>query len=170
AVTPSGETVMTNDQERWQWLMEGIRRGDPQACEAFWADYGAKLQEIAEWNLAAWLRRRIGPEDVVQSVCCTFFRRLQKGEYQQLADGEGLLALLCAITLNKVRRKARYHQAAKRDARREVSAAGSPADNEAPLEVAARGPSPEEAVAFADQLERLIASLDPDERTIVQFM
>src|SRR3954447_7477702 len=109
---------MAEDQDRWQQLIQGLRTGDRQATQAFWDQYGELLQKVAEKHLAGGLRRRVGPEDVVQSACRTFLRRARGGEFR-LEDSEGLWRLLCAITLTKIREQARYHLRQKRGLDRE---------------------------------------------------
>ena len=60
------------------------------------------------------LSSRVDPEDIVQSVFRTFFRRASEGQYQ-VPSGEELWKLLLAISLNKVRSVGQFHRAAKRD-------------------------------------------------------
>jgi RNA polymerase sigma factor (sigma-70 family) len=156
-----------DEQEHWQRLIDGLRKGDAQAGREFWEQYGPVLQRLAHKRLATWLRRRVDTEDVVQSACRTFLRHLQAGEYQ-LADGQGLLALLSAITLNKVLMKARFHQAKRRDLRREEHS--PPADGaDAPFDAAGADAPPDEAAAFAEQFQEFIAALDEEERRIVDL-
>src|SRR6516165_9909301 len=138
--------------------MQGLRQGDAQAGHEFWKRYGPTLQRLAHKHLAAWLQRRVDPEDIVQSACRSFWRHLHAGEYQ-LADEQGLVALLSAITLNKVLMKSRFHRAKRRDVLREehIPAADS---TEASLEVAAPDASPDEAAAFAEQFQEFLCGLD----------
>ncbi|MDC0937035.1 ECF-type sigma factor, partial [Pirellulales bacterium] len=60
------------------------------------------------------LATRFDPEDVVQSVFRTFFRRAVEQGYQVPA-GEELWQLLLVLALNKIRSLATYHRAQKRD-------------------------------------------------------
>jgi RNA polymerase sigma-70 factor (ECF subfamily) len=60
------------------------------------------------------LARRVDPEDVVQSVFRTFFRRAKLGQYT-VPEGEELWRLLLVIALNKIRAIGAFHRAAKRD-------------------------------------------------------
>jgi RNA polymerase sigma-70 factor (ECF subfamily) len=157
------------DEQRWQRQIEGFRQGDPEVIQEFWQHYGPMLQRVAQAQLAQPLRRRIDPEDIVQSACRTFFRRVQGGELQ-LTDSESLWRLLCAITLNKAREQARFHSQQKRGMSREVHAAEADGDSgRDDFGLAAPGPTPEEAAAFADEFERLLRSLDEEERQIVDL-
>jgi RNA polymerase sigma factor (sigma-70 family) len=110
------------------------------------------------------LRRRVGADDVVQSVFRTFFRRTEKGEYPIDHSGS-LWHLLVTITLNKVRRQGERHGAAKRNVRAEVDLD----DAQLSPEAVARGPTPEEAVLFMDELEALLRDLPEPEPEIVRL-
>src|SRR5580698_8990549 len=110
---------MAAEDERWQRLIEGLRTGDRQTIQDFCTEYGAALEQLAEKHVPPQLRKRFGPEDVVQSVCRTFLRRARSGEFH-LPDSENLWRLLCAITLTKVREQARFHLRKRRGVDREV--------------------------------------------------
>jgi RNA polymerase sigma-70 factor, ECF subfamily len=160
---------MPDAENRWQRLIHGLRAGDRSIVQDFCTQYGTVLQRLAEKQLAEGLRRRVGPEDVVQSVYRTFLRRAQAGEFQ-LVDSEGLWRLLCAITLAKVREVARFHRRKKRDFNQEKSPrpAFSHAADE-PFDPVDPQPSPAEAAEFADQFQQLMASLDDEERQFVDL-
>lgn len=66
------------------------------------------------------MAQRIDPEDIVQSVFRTFFRRAAEGSYQ-VPDGDTLWKLLLVIALNKIRSLSDFHRAEKRDVRRTKS-------------------------------------------------
>lgn len=160
--------VMT-EEERWQRLIDGLRQGDPKIAQEFWNQYGEMLHRLAEKNLAPGVRRRIGPEDVVQSACRTFLRRAQVGEFQ-LADADSLWRLLCAITLTKVREQTRFHLRQKRGLDQEVHAAELSTIGRADFHgQTAGGPTPAEAAAFSDQFQQLLVDLDDEERQIVEL-
>lgn len=159
---------MAEEEDRWQRLIRGLRAGDDQVAREFCEQYGDLLHRIADKHLAAGLRRRVGPEDVVQSACRTFLRRVQGGEFQ-LADSEGLWRLLCAITLTKVREQSRFHLRQKRGLDQEQPLAAVGDQSAAGFDVVDPRPTPAEAAAFADGFEQLLASLDEEERRIVDL-
>jgi len=101
-------TENPDDPMSREWIAKLVQ-GDPQVTAEFWELYGDRLVRVAERHLGARLQRREGPDDVVQSVCRTFWRRAQKGMFE-LADSDSLWRLLCAITVTKVRQKARFHR------------------------------------------------------------
>jgi RNA polymerase sigma-70 factor (ECF subfamily) len=69
---------------------------------------------VAAAQTAPDLARRVDPEDIVQSVFRTFFRRAKLGQYT-VPEGEELWRLLLVIALNKIRAIGAFHRAAKRD-------------------------------------------------------
>lgn len=157
---------MNPDDDELTRMIEGLRTGDSQVLLEFWKRYEGPLERIAERNLAAGMRRRFGADDVVQSVCRTFFRRMQGGEFQ-FGDAESLWRLLCAITLTKLREKARYHQRAKRGLQNELPPVESDrADVFAPE---SPGPRPDEAAEFTDLMETVLAALDEEERQVLEL-
>lgn len=156
---------MTPPPEQLDLWIDGLRHGQSRVLSDFWQHYGPMLERLADKNLGKGIRPRLGPEDVVQSVCRTFFRRAKEGQFE-LNDEDGLWRLLVAITLTKVREKTRYHMRAKRAMQNETPMGGSEEDGP-PLP--AVGPSPEEAAEFSDLLEATLSGLDDEERQVVQL-
>ena len=160
---------MSMSQENWDELVQGLRAGDESVVRRFWDEYGPALERIIDGRIAGNLRRRVGPEDIVQSACRTFFRRVRRGEFQ-LPDADSLWRLLCAIACTKVREQARFHAQQKRGVDRErhldsLSAGGaSPA-----YDVAAGQARPSEMLVFAEELQHLLQQLDEDECRVVEL-
>ena len=156
-------------EDRWQRLIQGLRTGDNQTMREFCEQYGDLLHRVAEKHLGAGVRRRVGPEDVVQSACRTFLRRAQGGEFQ-LADSEGLWRLLCAITLTKVREHTRFHLRKKRGLDQEMQMSpASDASGAEGFDAADPRPTPAEAAEFADFFQQALAGLDDEERQVVDL-
>jgi RNA polymerase sigma factor (sigma-70 family) len=158
---------MTEAQDHWQTLIQGLRDGDPQQVQEFCARYGELLHRLAEKHLGEGLRRRVGPEDVVQSACRTFLRRARGGEFH-LADSAALWRLLCAITLTKIREQARFHLRRKRGLDQEVQPVSGDASRVG-FDPVDPNPSPAEAAEFADQFQQLLAGMDDEERQVVDL-
>ncbi len=158
------------DEERqWESWLARLAEGDEQVVAEFWNAYNRRLQGLAAQHLKVGLQRRIDPEDVVQSACRTFLRRLHAGDFE-LAGAENLWRLLCVITLAKVRQQARFHQRGKRSIEQEQPLSGRSDGSRAPgYEAVERSPTPDEAAAFADQLDNLLSALDTEERQVVQL-
>lgn len=159
---------MDTDEPNWQSLVAGLREGDSHVAQAFYEGYVPLLQELAERHLARPMLRRVGPDDIAQSACRTFFRRAQGGQFQ-LEDRDGLWRLLSAITLAKVREQSRFHLRKKRGLAQEQDV-DAQADSEGRrFEAPEQGPGPDAAAEFAEQFERLINALDPKERQLVDL-
>jgi RNA polymerase sigma factor (sigma-70 family) len=161
---------MAEGEEGVDRLIHGLRDGNQQLLREFCAEYGDRLHRLAEKRMGGKLRRRVGPEDVVQSAYRTFLRRAQGSEFELPGDSEGLWRLLCAITLKKIYQKARAHRRLKRDYDKEVQV-GSEAAEEAGLDNAFVDPQPlpDEEAAFADQFEQLVTGLNSEEQQVVDL-
>lgn len=159
---------MSDNEDGWSRLILGLRGGNSLIVREFCDQYGEALQRLADKHLAEKLRRRVGPEDVVQSACRTFLRRVQAGEFK-LADSEALWGVLCAITLTKVREQARFHLRHKRGLDREMDAKPLADESGAGWDFADRQPTPFEAAEFADQFQNLLSGLDEEERQVVDL-
>jgi RNA polymerase sigma-70 factor (ECF subfamily) len=94
-------------------LMERLHAGDRDAATEIYVRYADRLLGVAERNTPADLRPRFDPEDVVQSVFRTFFRRAESGAYA-VPEGQELWKLFLVISLNKIRRLGNFHRSAKR--------------------------------------------------------
>lgn len=161
---------MTEGQDKTQWMIDGLRQGDEGVIRAFVDRYGRSLEAVADKNIATQMGRRFGADDVVQSVCRTFLRRAQGGEFE-LKDSEALWRLLCAITLTKVREKARFHMRKKRSLAQETRPSDAGDDGRDPDAMlgAAPEPGPGDQVEFADTFEHLLSGLEADERTVIDM-
>ena len=95
-------------------LLSRFRNGEDDAATAIYLRYAKRLQLLARAQSGKDLTVRVDPEDIVQSVFRTFFRRAAKGHYT-IPEGEELWKLFLVIALNKVRELGEHHRAAKRD-------------------------------------------------------
>ena len=158
---------MPDQEQDWPTLLRGLRDAQPWAVEQFYADYAAALESLAAKHLSSPIRRRVGPEDIVQSACRTFFRRAKEGQFQ-LDDSESLWRLLTAITMAKVREQTRFHlrqrRSMKGEAHLDSSVDGKPAHTPTSGELL-----PEAAAEFSEQFKLLIRSLDAEEQQVVDL-
>jgi RNA polymerase sigma-70 factor (ECF subfamily) len=96
--------------------LKRFQGGQPDAATELYLRYAERLRLLAARQCAPDLAPRLDPEDIVQSVFRTFFRRVAQGQYD-VPDGEDLWKLFLVIALHKIRSTAAYHRAAKRDVR-----------------------------------------------------
>jgi RNA polymerase sigma-70 factor (ECF subfamily) len=95
-------------------LLGRFRVGEQDAATELYLRYAGRLQAWASSQTSSALKTRFDPEDVVQSVFRTLFRRVGEGLYD-VPPGEELWQLLLVLALNKIRKLATYHHAQKRD-------------------------------------------------------
>jgi RNA polymerase sigma-70 factor (ECF subfamily) len=136
------------------------REGDQDAAGELFRRYADRLLALARSRLSQWLTRHIDPEDVVQSAYRSFFTGARAGRYALERSGD-LWRLLVAITVHKLQHQVERHTAGKRSVARLCSIDGDGSLLGLPAQMLARGPSPAEAAALADTLERLITGLEP---------
>jgi DNA-directed RNA polymerase specialized sigma24 family protein len=134
--------------------VDPLHLGDPQAAEAIFDKYAARLTRLAEQHLSRRLTGRVGGEDVVQSVFRTFFRRAAGGEFH-IDSSIDLWKLLVRITLMKARAVGRRHTAGCRDATAEVA----PRDDDWLPEALSREPGPQDAALLVDEIEAVLRGL-----------
>lgn len=129
--------------------------------------FSRRLIGLARGHLDARLQHKVDPEDVVQSAYKSFLLRYGEGALAE-EGWEGLWGLLTMITVRKCADRARFHQAQRRDLRRETGAA---AGEDAPAwrEAIGREPTPDQAVALAETVEGLLSRLDLEERTMIEM-
>ena len=95
-------------------LLRRFEDGHHDAATELYLRYANRLAALARSQTGEALSSRFDPEDVVQSVFRTFFRRASEGLYQVPA-GDELWQLLLVLALNKVRALGAFHRARKRD-------------------------------------------------------
>jgi len=98
-------------------LVRRFKVGEEDAATELYLRYAARLQALARAQTSPALASRFDPEDVVQSVFRTFFRRASEGLYE-VPPGEELWKLLLVLALNKIRELGTHHRAQKRDVTR----------------------------------------------------
>jgi RNA polymerase sigma-70 factor (ECF subfamily) len=136
ATSPSAR-VETSDRS----LLRRLQSGHANASTELYLRYAKRLLALTTAQTSPDLAQRVDPEDIVQSVFRTFFRRASLGHYTA-PDGEEIWKLLLVIALNKVRATGAYHRVAKRDVRRtaggeafQVAVESQPGKDEAALVV-----------------------------------
>lgn len=136
--------------------------GDRDAATALFLKYAHRLEDLARKKSGRDLASRFDPEDVVQSVFRTFFRRASEGQYQ-LPDGDELWKLLLVITLNKLRRLAIHHRAKKRNTSQTVELH----EDESPRSLIS---SPEEGLAvLQDMIQTVMSDLPESHQKMIRL-
>jgi RNA polymerase sigma factor (sigma-70 family) len=147
-------------------LLARWRQGDQQAATELFRRYASRLVGLARSRLSAKYAHRVDPEELVQSVYRTFFAEAQDGRYE-LHRGGDLWRLLVVMTLHKLNDQVKYHNRRKRAVDRDLDIHHDKMGVEPDL--LAREPSPLEALALADEVERLMRQLDASHRSMVEL-
>jgi len=142
-------------------ILSRWRAGDQGAASVLYGLYAERLCALAQAQMSPPLARRVGAEDVVQSVFRTFFRRAGEGQFTIDHENE-LWRLLVHVTLCKIRTLAEHHQAQRRDLRQEA------AGEDQRLELAVADPTPSEVVALAEELDGAMKGLEESELAVVR--
>ena len=98
-------------------LLRHLRNGKVDASTRLYLRYFRRLNALTARQISKELARRIDPEDIVQSVFRTFFRRAARGDFD-VPEGQEIWGLLLVIALNKARDTRDREHAARRDARK----------------------------------------------------
>jgi RNA polymerase sigma factor (sigma-70 family) len=150
-------------------LMENWRRGDEAAATVLYQRYLQKLLNLVGQHLSRKFNPRFDPEDVVQSVFHSLFRRARAGDFT-FQDDADFWKLLLTIALNKVRNKVRYHQAEKRNPSREAPAQNvNHRPDEYILNRLSHNPTALESVSFADLFTVVLDCLEPREQQLIHY-
>jgi RNA polymerase sigma-70 factor (ECF subfamily) len=155
-----------NSGESFFDVMTRLRAGDQQAASEVFQRFSARLIALARSRLDGYLRRKVDPEDILQSVCKSFFARHAQGQYE-LGNWDSLWTLLTVLTVRKCANSAQYHRRARRDARKEEARQGAADEAATGWEAVDREPTPEEAAMLSETVERLMRQLDERDREIL---
>jgi RNA polymerase sigma factor (sigma-70 family) len=150
----------THGDRSW---FELFRAGDEAAARKLFDRYVDQVMKLARRHLNRPMAGRVDEEDIAQSVFRTFFHRARQGQFQ-IDEAEDLCKLLARITVHKTFRQIAFHKRAKRDTHAETSE-----PQEMLMSRLTSGPTPQEAVAFVDQLEHFLNKLQPVERQILEL-
>src|SRR5262245_19261250 len=152
---PGPETPMA-EQDDFDNLAARLRAGDEEAAAEVFNRFAHRLIALARARLQSVLGTKEDPEDVVQSVYRSFFRRQREGRFQ-IDSWEDMWGILTVLTVRKCGRRITYFRAARRDVRREIRLpAEDPRDA---WEAVARDPTPSEAAVLTETLEELMRGL-----------
>ena len=149
-------------------MLEDLMAGQETAAARIVEQHTDGLIRVARQRIGKKLGQRVDAEDVLQSVYRSFFGRLREGKYE-ISTGRDLWNLLVRMTLNKICRQAKYHQAQKRDMDQEEVVAQQSA--QVPLADLARTdePDPQEAAILIEEVEMLLGALKEQDRPVVEL-
>jgi RNA polymerase sigma-70 factor, ECF subfamily len=109
-IADRGEGTVMEPNDSFAELGSRLRTGDQGAASEVFRRFAGRLIAPTRTELDARLRRKMDPEDVVQSVYRSFFTRYSAGQFD-LATWESLWGLLAVITVRKCLGRAEYYLA-----------------------------------------------------------
>lgn len=101
-----------------QTLVDAATQGEQPAIDDLIARYLPRMHAYVRLRMGPALRAQEGSLDVVQSVCRSALKDIEKGGFEYRSENQ-FLGWLLQASLNKLRERHRYHAAAKRDVGRE---------------------------------------------------
>jgi RNA polymerase sigma-70 factor (ECF subfamily) len=141
-------------------FVQRVNRGSDSVAAELDQRYRQRLCRLVERELDRGLRSREDPEDVVQTVFRTYFRRAALGEFR-ITHTSDLWALLAKITRRKILKRAEYHHAEKRR---------PDAEDGPPVDWVSRGePGPVDLAVAAELVEKTLAGLEPAVAEVFQL-
>lgn len=138
-------------------LVERFRAGQSRAADAIFDRYVNRLLALTRNRLSGSMRRRVDPEDVVQSSFRSFFLHARNGEYAVQEAGD-LWRLLVQITLHKLYGQVEWHRAQRRSVVREERL------DDFSIEEPGVEPTPVEVVALVEQMHLISGRLTHDQQ------
>jgi RNA polymerase sigma factor (sigma-70 family) len=132
--------------------LDQLKEGNPAAVQRLWERYFERLIRLARSKLRAAPRLAGHGEDVALNALASFFRAVKRDRFPQLNDRNDLWQILVMLAHRKacglIRRE-----------RHRVPVVNGPGVAELLDDVPNREPTPEEAVEFAEECERLLEQL-----------
>jgi RNA polymerase sigma-70 factor (ECF subfamily) len=130
--------------------------------------YLPKLIRLAESNMSPKLMQRVGADDMADSILGSIIRIQNQGKIQiSIEQSQDFWRLLVAISLNKIRKKARDETAGKRDFGKEISITHEMPSLEE-MVADRRDPHEQDGKNLAKVLDAVQPRLSEDERLILQ--
>jgi RNA polymerase sigma-70 factor (ECF subfamily) len=144
-------------------LLRRFRLGSQDAATQLYLRYAGRLRALTEAQRSPDLAWCVEVDDIIESVFGSFFRGAGRG-YYDVPPGEDLWKLFLVIALNKIRAKATYFHAAKRDARRTVNGEAARRSLEA-----CPAPGDSEYAFLELAIDEVLGRLPPQHREMVQL-
>ena len=145
-------------------LVNRWKNGEETAASKLYARYFQRLLIVLNRNLAGRFKSQLDPEDVLQSVFRSVFRRTREGAFA-FQDDEELWKLLVTVALNKVRNRVRFYERKKRTGGIELA---TKLDSRCGHWLC-ENPSVAEASAFGELFEGILERLDIDDREALRL-
>lgn len=145
-------------------LLRLWKSGNQQAAQVLVDRYMLRLTALAQSRLSRLLARRLDADDIVLSAWRSFFAAANRSRLQ-VPNDDNLWPLLATLTLRKLHRQAQRQLADRRNMAREMSLN----DDDDWQELVSREPAPDDAAQLTNDIEALLARLEPTDREIMMY-
>jgi RNA polymerase sigma-70 factor (ECF subfamily) len=157
---------MPSDEIPFDVVLDQLRQRDAEAARAVCERFRQRLNQVARQRLDPRLQAKLDPEDIVQSVFRTVFKRLADGQFA-LEDWDNLYGLLYRVTARKCGKWYDYFHAQGRDVDQEVALAAESKESAGAQEIASQGETPSEAAILAETVEQVLRGMGQREQQVV---
>lgn len=140
-----------------------LRAGEPEAADALWQRYFARLVDLAHLHLARHVRRAADEEDVALAAFADFCAGVAAGRFPRLTNRHDLWKLLLTITLRRARDWAKHETRQRRDCGRATGADLLRLTDAHLDRLAGDAPDPAFAAEVADHVQFLLSRLPGDD-------
>lgn len=149
-------------------LLGGLKAGDPNAMPGLWDRYFERLVDLAKWKLRARPPGAVtDEEDVALQVLDSFQRGVKRGKFPRLDDRNDLWRILVVMTARAVTdvrlKQSRQKRGEGRTIEASVLRATALSEQDILEQVAASEPTPEFALIMAEEVRRLLESLQRED-------
>lgn len=157
---PVSNSFRKNRQASPAKLVSNFQNGDSNAASQLHQLFARRLLALVRQRMNPAFNRRLDPEDIVQSAFRSFFRVVSADSWTPDGRSEQVWSLLCAITVNKLNARVRFHSAAKRSVEREVFA----------IESLSQRDMQEAEAIFVDELECVMRENTERQQQILKLL
>lgn len=145
-------------------LLRLWKSGNQHAAQVLVDRYMLRLTALAQSRLSRLLARRLDADDIVLSAWRSFFVAANRSRLQ-VPDDDNLWPLLATLTLRKLHRQAQRQLADRRNTAREMPLN----DDDGWQDLVSREPAPDDAAQLTNDIEALLARLEPTDREIMMY-
>lgn len=156
---------MSDTPDDFRDLVRRAGQGDAAALQQLTEQYESKIRIVAKVRLGPALRPFLDASDVVHSVHRAILLGLRQGDFD-FSSPERLTGLAVKMVYRRI---AQHWRREKRKKRLNGEADGSGNSVDAFVKLAGNEPDPARALEARELVERVLAKLDPDDRTLLEM-
>ncbi len=161
------EIEETSHLEDLSRVLKNVQLGEGDAESQLHQKFVGRLVRLASSRINARFKAKIEPEEIVQSVFASFFRRHSVGEFH-FDDWNDLWALLVKITVRKCANKVEWFLSAKRNINLELEGKVSNS-RDSSINAIASEPTAHEISIFHELLDQLLDNLTELQQEVVGY-